>query len=275
MGKFGPGILLDPVTMRPVAGRVLQVLDVDSDLPLTTDPAVVSTNSRGYYGQFEVADKHAVLIRGGGVDEVIAAVDTTAGALTTASPGVILDQAVSADTEGQGIWSALAPNGVIDRPNAAPNPFLNRLTVTALTLPAMSIEALSINIQTAGAAGAILRFGIYTAAANGSLGTLIYDSGNIDATTTGYKTVTPTTPVSIPSGGVYWLGVVASDSAVRFGGWEHHFMARLGGPSVAFKYTTTASGSWTPGSPLPTTSVVFRTNSSSPAPLLWAKVVLH
>src|SRR5690606_31756861 len=113
---FGPGILLDPVTMRPVTGRVLQVLEVDSDLPLATTPAVVSTNSRGYYGQFTVVDEFAVLIRGGNVDEVVAAVDRAPQSGTSGTVPIFPSQAEAlafeAANPGQvALWFA-APTSV-------------------------------------------------------------------------------------------------------------------------------------------------------------------
>lgn len=85
MGVFGPGFLLDPSTMLPVAGRVVAVTDPDTGEPVTTTeadgttPRTVVTNLRGHYPQFHVAGTWAVLLSAGGVEEVVAAIDRDPG----------------------------------------------------------------------------------------------------------------------------------------------------------------------------------------------------
>lgn len=85
MGVFGPGFLLDPSTMLPVAGRVVAVTDPDTGEPVTTTeadgttPRTVVTNLHGHYPQFHVASTWSVLLSAGGVEEVVAAIDRDPG----------------------------------------------------------------------------------------------------------------------------------------------------------------------------------------------------
>lgn len=55
MGTFGPGILLDGHSRRPIAGKVIRVLDPVTDLPVETVETVV-TDANGYYDQFRTTD---------------------------------------------------------------------------------------------------------------------------------------------------------------------------------------------------------------------------
>lgn len=55
MGTFGPGILLDGHSKRPIAGKVIRVLDPVTDLPVETVETVV-TDANGYYDQFRTTD---------------------------------------------------------------------------------------------------------------------------------------------------------------------------------------------------------------------------
>ena len=76
----------------------------------------------------------------------------------------------------------------------------------------ITIDRLAIYVSTAGAAGSVARMGLY--ADDGALypGQLIYDSGEIDTTTTGTKTATPPSPIVIAKSTPFWtcfLGGVA------------------------------------------------------------------
>lgn len=77
---------------------------------------------------------------------------------------------------------------------AASNMIGTRLVVGRTT----RITQLGVNVFTAGAAGALLRFGIYklTWTASGWTTALLVDAGTVDAATTGVKTVTVSVPVT-------------------------------------------------------------------------------
>jgi len=68
----------------------------------------------------------------------------------------------------------------------------------------ITIDQLAISISTAAAAGGVARMGLY--ADDGALypGQLIYDSGEIDTTTTGPKTAAPPSPIVIAKGTPFW-----------------------------------------------------------------------
>ena len=68
----------------------------------------------------------------------------------------------------------------------------------------ITIDRLAIYVSTAGAAGSVARMGLY--ADDGTLhpGQLIYDSGEIDTTTTGPKTAAPPSPIVIAKGTPFW-----------------------------------------------------------------------
>jgi len=68
----------------------------------------------------------------------------------------------------------------------------------------ITIDQLAISIYTAAAAGGVARMGLY--ADDGTLhpGQLIYDSGEIDTTTTGPKTAAPPSPIAIAKGTPFW-----------------------------------------------------------------------
>lgn len=73
------------------------------------------------------------------------------------------------------------------------------------------LTAIGVNVTTAGAAGTVIRMGIYTTGTTGQSSgrplTLVTDYGTIDASTTGYKEVTGLTQVLTE--GPYWVGAVA------------------------------------------------------------------
>jgi hypothetical protein len=73
---------------------------------------------------------------------------------------------------------------------------LDTMTLMAMYFPQPTVvDALRMDVSTAGAAGAVYRLGIYAATSTGSPGALIVDAGTVSATTTGNKllTITPVT----------------------------------------------------------------------------------
>ena len=67
------------------------------------------------------------------------------------------------------------------------------------------LDRLGVAVQTAGAAGAVVRLGIYSDL-NGKPDSLVLDAGTVDTTTTGAKEITISQSVSL---GRYWLAAVA------------------------------------------------------------------
>jgi hypothetical protein len=83
-------------------------------------------------------------------------------------------------------------------------PWLNRGTIT--------IKAFGVNVVTAGAATSLYRMGIYNDDGSGYPGTLVVDSGQVDCTTTGAKSITLGTSLVLPAG-LYWIGGVAQGTS--------------------------------------------------------------
>jgi len=85
------------------------------------------------------------------------------------------------------------------------SPAIGRMYTQIMCFPEdITIDQLAISIYTAAAAGGVARMGLY--ADDGTLhpGQLIYDSGEIDTTTTGPKTATPPSPIVIAKGTPFW-----------------------------------------------------------------------
>ena len=79
----------------------------------------------------------------------------------------------------------------------------------------IAIDRLAMSIYTAAAAGGVARMGLY--ADDGTLhpGQLIYDSGEIDTTTTGTKTAAPPSPIVIAKGTPFWTCLLCGGAAPR------------------------------------------------------------
>ena len=84
--------------------------------------------------------------------------------------------------------------------------FLSPRTITSF---AISIETLAISSNT--------RQAIYSCNADGSVGKLLVDSGNIDISTTGLKITNLAQPLKL-SAGQYWFGVVTDNAVARWKG---------------------------------------------------------
>lgn len=84
---------------------------------------------------------------------------------------------------------------------------LNQMLLVPLWLPAGTLDQIIQEVTTLGAAGAVLRMGVY--ADSGSArptGAALVDGGTVASTTTGNKTVSISLAIT---GGWYWIGVVA------------------------------------------------------------------
>jgi len=85
------------------------------------------------------------------------------------------------------------------------SPAIGRMYTQVMCFPEdITIDQLAIYVYTAAAAGGVARMGLY--ADDGTLhpGQLIYDSGEIDTTTTGPKTAAPPSPIVIAKGTPFW-----------------------------------------------------------------------
>lgn len=96
------------------------------------------------------------------------------------------------------------------------NTFANVIELQPFILnKALGIQNISISVSTA-AAGGLCRMGIYRRASGATPAlTLLYDTGDIDCSTTGKKTVTPVTPIGL-SAGTYYIGVITNNNTIAF-----------------------------------------------------------
>lgn len=78
---------------------------------------------------------------------------------------------------------------------------------------AMTADRLSCEVTTAGAAGSVVRLGIYNNATNDLPGTLLLDAGTVVATSTGVKEATISQALAA---GLYWLSVTAQGGTPTF-----------------------------------------------------------
>lgn len=75
----------------------------------------------------------------------------------------------------------------------------------------MTADRIAVEVSTGGAAGALLRLGIYNDNGAGLPGTLKLDAGTVDSTTTGLKTITISHALAR---GLYWLAVIGNTAGV-------------------------------------------------------------
>ena len=95
-------------------------------------------------------------------------------------------------------------------------PNINRMHSQIMCFPEeITIDRLAIYVSVAGAAGSVVRMGLY--ADDGTLhpGQLIYDSGEIDTTTTGPKTAAPPSPIVIARGTPFWTCLLCGVAVLK------------------------------------------------------------
>ena len=130
-----------------------------------------------------------------------------------------------------------------------------------LRCPACQIDRLGIDVTTAGTAGAIARLGIYANHTSRlAPEMLVYDAGTVDATTTGFKSLTFSAVTW--TGGLMWLAVAIQGS----------------GGSVSIRTTSPPSNVWTifsstPSNLLNRTYLLGSTPSALPSTISSASLV--
>jgi hypothetical protein len=92
-----------------------------------------------------------------------------------------------------------------------------RVYLSPIWIPrAMTVSRLSLNIITAGGSGTFFRFGLYEdRGATPVGGNVLEDSGDLDATVTGVKTLTFATPRKLARGWV-WGFIETADAVIAF-----------------------------------------------------------
>jgi hypothetical protein len=119
---------------------------------------------------------------------------------------------------------------------------------------------IGVNVTAAATAGGTVRFGLYGCNADGSinLANLVFQSGEIASTSTGYKSFAYTT--AIPEG-LYWAACVAHTALSTWSGSNHGMVMQGGSPGLAseFRYVDGVTGA------LPTTGSTNVGGDGSPA----------
>ena len=97
----------------------------------------------------------------------------------------------------------------------------------------ITIDRLAIYVSVAGAAGSVVRMGLY--ADDGTLhpGQLIYDSGEINTTTTGPKTAAPPSPIVIAKGTPFWTCLLCGVAAPKPKTSDYSCLSTLGTGNAA------------------------------------------
>jgi len=106
---------------------------------------------------------------------------------------------------------------------------LNRMYSQIMCFPEeITIDRLAIYVSVVGAAGSVVRMGLY--ADDGTLhpGQLIYDSGEINTTTTGPKTAAPPSPIVIAKGTPFWTCFLCGVAAPKLKTSDGTCLAALG-----------------------------------------------
>lgn len=120
------------------------------------------------------------------------------------NPEALRDVAVATRVK-PGLW--YGPIGGISTDAAE----TNELRAAPLYWPGGVIDAIGIAVTT-GAATSTVRLGIYADDGTGYPGALILDAGTVNSTTTGHKEIVLSTPILLPAG-LYWLVGVAQGGA--------------------------------------------------------------
>jgi len=141
-------------------------------------------------------------------------------------------QNVAPSILGQAAGDWIQPPGTIAGTYLGAN---NTMYFTPIYIqPGRSIANFSTNVQTAGAAGATLRFGIY-ADNNGVPGTLIADAGTVVTTATGTVSIAGGSPAALLTGGIFHIACCPQGTPAT----QATFFQSTGDAHT--KYPTTAS----------------------------------
>lgn len=131
---------------------------------------------------------------------------------------------------------------------------LNRLDLVSMYISqSISVNRIACMVSTGGAAGAVVRLGIFNAKPDGMPGTLLLDAGTVVATSTGVKEITISEALSP---GLYYLGAVPqvavstlraystpANSAARFGwDWDQGYFEGSVGNAINFLSVSSVSG---------------------------------
>lgn len=109
---------------------------------------------------------------------------------------------------GRYTTNALTATNPTTAPGAA-----NRIELVPWLCPfSQSFDQFGTNV-TAAVAGALGKVVVYAADADGYPSTLLYESGDMDFSTTGAKTATPGAPLNFVRGALYWVGLRFSANA--------------------------------------------------------------
>jgi len=104
----------------------------------------------------------------------------------------------------------------------------NVLTYMPICIPAggsMELKNIGINVTTAGAAGAKVRVGLYSSS-DGEPGDLVLDSGDLIATSTGFKSVGSALSVPLRPGW-YWAAIVCNDLTIGFSSLNYNYFRQI------------------------------------------------
>lgn len=155
--------------------------------------------------------------------QTIVATSSTAASWAAAAAGVplansgVIQKSTSA-SGSTGWWTSLQPDGCVTS-NTYGNGTADDLYGHIIGVGrGITFTQCQVEINTAGAAGAVMRLGIYNVNSDGWPTTLVWDSGSFLVDSTGNKTVTSTVSLSA---GTYFVCSSVSDVNVRFRGWQH------------------------------------------------------
>lgn len=229
---------------------------------LSGKAATVHTHTASSVTDFPEAvdDRVAALLKAGA--NVTLTYDDTAGTLTIAAAAGGGGGAAVGPGPAWWVGHAIA----LMQPNAPqravdPSKGGNRLGGLPVGVSrAVTASSVSVNINVA-AAGATVRVGIYRTDADGQPTTALWDSGVIDASTTGAKSVAG--PLTVPAGD-YWVLGTSSSSTVRFDGWwSSKYVASSGAFDAVYGFVFGSAGSALPADPLPDLTAVAVGNDNT------------
>jgi hypothetical protein len=103
--------------------------------------------------------------------------------------------------------------------------------VPFLLRTAARVVSLSVSVTTLGA-GSVIRAGLYACNEKGYMGALLATTGDLDGTTTGVKTGTLSSPVSLPPG--WYFTSVVSSATVSVTGYQSAVANVFGGGPLGF-----------------------------------------
>lgn len=202
------------LTLNPISNRTVTFVSLGGNVAITTKNTALDTYTKMNLD----ASSFEFYASGVSVGSLTAAGLLTATNLAGGGTGITSLSGAAVNNSGAGYPSSYRTLHwfVADSDVTTGIPAEGTLPLNIIMFPSGgTITDVAVEVTVAGSAGAVIRIGVYADDGNNGPSTLLVDAGTVDATTTGVKTLTLATPITIPSTGrKVWVGAVVQGAAV-------------------------------------------------------------